>query len=96
MFDLVFDVNRTYSQFSAKTILQAALFNRTVKQIEGDDISAMEVGHAMNVFIESLQERKENQYLSSAVTKEIERVAVECDSSVSKERVLTTTTLFYG
>lgn len=66
-----------------------------MKQIEGDDVSAMEVAHAINVFIEFLEERKKNNYLSTAVKKEIDKVAAECDTA-SREQVLITTKLFYG
>lgn len=55
----------------------------------------MEVGHALNIFIESLEHRKNNNFLSIAVQSEIEKVAV-LDEFVTKERVLITTTPFYG
>lgn len=55
----------------------------------------MEVGHALNVFMESLEQRRDNSFLSTAVQNEIEAVAVN-DASVTKERVLLTTKTFYG
>lgn len=75
--------------------LQAMLFNRTVKQIEGDNVSAMEVSCAINVFIEHLEDRKKSNFLSTSVVKEIEKAAAE-DNTVSKQRVLNTAKLFYG
>lgn len=66
-----------------------------MKLIEGDSVSAMEVGHALNVFVESLESRKKNNFLSTAVQKEIERTAID-DETVTKERVLITARPFYG
>lgn len=66
-----------------------------MKLIEGDSVSAMEVGHALNVFVESLESRQKNSFLSTAVQKEIERAAID-DDTVTKERVLIAARPFYG
>lgn len=55
----------------------------------------MEVGHALNIFIEALEERKTANFLSAAVQKEIQNVALG-DDSVTKESILLITTPFYG
>lgn len=55
----------------------------------------MEVGHALNVFVESLESRRKNNFLSTAVQKEIER-AIDDDDTVTRERVLITARPFYG
>lgn len=55
----------------------------------------MEVGHALNIFIEALEERKTANFLSTAVQKEIHNVALG-DDSVTKESILLITTPFYG
>lgn len=55
----------------------------------------MEVGHALNVFVESLEDRKNNNFLSMSVQKEIEKAAVE-DDTVTKESLYMTTKPFYG
>lgn len=64
-----------------------------MKLIEGDNISGMEVGHALNVFVESLEDRKTNKFLSSIMQKEIEN---SIDEHVSKDLALMITTSFYG
>lgn len=58
-----------------------------MKQIEGDNICAMEVGSALNILMESLEERKNSKFLSTAVKNEITKVAVELTNDVMKERV---------
>lgn len=55
----------------------------------------MEVGHALHVFMESIEERKNSNFLSMAIQKELERAAID-DDTVTKERVQMTTNLFYG
>lgn len=55
----------------------------------------MEVGHALNVFVESLESRQKNNFLSTAVQKEIEKAAID-DVTVTKEGVLITARPFYG
>lgn len=76
-------------------ILQAVLFNRIVKQIEGDTVSAMEVGHSINDFIDIITARKRNNYLSTTVAKEIDLIATT-NVRVSRKVVLQTTNAFYG
>lgn len=66
-----------------------------MKLIEGDNVSAMETGHALNTFIETLEQRKKNKFLSSAVQTEVEKVGATC-RTVSKNRVLATAETFYG
>lgn len=73
--------------FLINSFVQAALFNRTVKMIEGDDISATEVGGAITLFIQALKERKNDKYLTAAVRAEIQRAAV-VDATVTITRVL--------
>lgn len=65
-----------------------------MKLIEGDTISAPEVANALYSFVDSLENRK-NNFLSTNVQNEIERVSA-IDSTVTKERVLLTTNEFYG
>lgn len=55
----------------------------------------MQVGHAITVFIEALEKRKGENFLSAAVQNEIEKVARD-DDSVTKETILIITTAFYG
>lgn len=55
----------------------------------------MEVGHSINDFIDILTARKKGNYLSTAVTKEIDMV-VTTNDTVSREVVLETTNAFYG
>lgn len=49
----------------------------------------MEVGHALNVFVESLEDRKTNNFLSLIMQKEIEN---SIDEHVSKDLALMITT----
>lgn len=55
----------------------------------------MEVGHALHVFMESIEERKNSNFLSIAVQKEIEKASFD-DDTVTKERLQMTTKPFYG
>lgn len=64
-----------------------------MKLIEGDNISGMEVGHTLNVFVESLEDRKNNNFLSAIMQKEIENAT---DEDVTKDLVLMVTGPFYG
>lgn len=55
----------------------------------------MEVGHALSIFVESLEERKTAKFLSTAVQREIQD-QVRNDDSVTKESILLITMPFYG
>lgn len=78
--------------------VQGEVFNRTIKQIEGDNVSAMEVGSALNVLTESLEERKNSKFLSMAVKNEIAKVAraASHEITVTKEGECETTDAFFG
>lgn len=55
----------------------------------------MEVGHALNVFVESLESRKKAAFLSTAVQREIEQVAAVF-KTVSIEEMRDLSRQFYG
>lgn len=55
----------------------------------------MEVGHVLKVLIESLESRRKNNFLSTAVQKAIEKAAID-DDNVTKEQVLLIARPFYG
>ncbi|XP_050338091.1 uncharacterized protein LOC126764447 [Bactrocera neohumeralis] len=74
---------------------QASIFNRTVKARESDNINAMEVGHALNSFVQSLESRKKEAFLSATVQKEMEHISA-VDERVSKEAMQDLSRQFYG
>lgn len=63
--------------------------------MEGDNISAMEMGITVANLIESLETRKQNKFLSIAVQNEIEYLN-ENHVEVTKDAILMTASAFYG
>jgi hypothetical protein len=66
-----------------------------VLKVEGDNISAMEMGITVANLIESLETRKQNKFLSIAVQNEIENLN-ENHVVVTKDAILMTASAFYG
>lgn len=63
--------------------------------MESDNNNAMEVGHALNSFVQSLESRKKEAFLSATVQKEMEHISA-VDERVSKEEMQDLSRQFYG
>ncbi|XP_039968892.1 uncharacterized protein LOC120780693 [Bactrocera tryoni] len=72
---------------------QASIFNRTVKAVESDNINAMEVGHALNSFVQSFESRKKSIFVRYSAKGNGTYSAV--DERVSKEEMQDLSRQFY-
>lgn len=63
-----------FDLISINIFIQASIFNQAVLKIEGDEVSAIEMTVALDNLLQSLTMRRDSQFLSSDVQKEMDKL----------------------